>query len=258
MNRIIFTILHLALVAVNPFLFADQPADGSDIGEIKHSFFLVHGMTGGGWDWQIIDQLLSEKGQYVYRVTLTGLGERVHLASPSIGLETHISDVENSIAFENKHAVILVGHSYGGMVIGGVMDRIPEKISHGIFLDAIVPEHGKSVADLRPELLKFRVSEGMIHPAWISFDSLPPHDVPQSFKTLTDKVSFSNPKIVGIKATVVVFSNNPLERQKRMINDHSWRRAEAMGWDIRHLISDHNAQRSKPEELVDLLLEIVN
>tara|TARA_A100000164_G_C21636457_1_gene643724 strand:+ start:40 stop:687 length:648 start_codon:yes stop_codon:yes gene_type:complete len=215
-------------------------------------------MTGGGWDWQIVDQLLSEKGQYVNRVTLTGLGERAHLATPSIGLETHISDVENAIVFENKHKVILVGHSYGGMVIGGVMYRIPDKIFHGIFLDAIVPQHGKSVVDLRHDLLKFRVSDGMIHPAWVSLDSLPPHDVPQPLKTFTDKVSFNDPKIMEIKATFVLFSNNPGERQKRMMNDHSWRRAEAMGWDMKHLISDHNAQRSNPEGLANLLLEIVD
>lgn len=257
MNKIMVAVL-LSIVGVgHTLLFASQTSEKGGKPRDNDTFFLVHGMTGGGWDWQIVDQLLSARGAYVNRVTLTGLGERVHLANPAIGLDTHISDVENAIAFENKDNVILVGHSYGGMVISGVMDRIPEHISHAIFLDAIVPKDGTSVADLRPDLLKNRVVDGMIYPEWVRSGTGRPRDVPQSLKTLTDRVSFSHPKVTNIPSTLVIFSKNRKERELRAVNDQSWHTAEARGWTIRHLQSDHNAQRSHPEALVKLLFEIV-
>ena len=95
-----------------------------------------------------MDSLLTAQGHRVYRVTLTGLGERVHLASPSIGLTTHIADVVNTISWEQLEDVVLVGHSYGGMVITGVADRIPARIRALIYVDAFLPESGESVARL--------------------------------------------------------------------------------------------------------------
>ena len=94
----------------------------------RRTFVFVHGATGGSWDWRVIDSLMTPRGQRVVRPSLTGLGERVHLASPDIGLTTHIDDVVNAILWENLHDIILVGHSYGGMVIAGVADRIPDRI----------------------------------------------------------------------------------------------------------------------------------
>ena len=75
------------------------------------TYVIVHGAWGGGWDWRRVDSILTARGQEVYRVTLTGLGERVHLASPSIGLNTHIEDVVNTIRWEELRNVVLVGHS---------------------------------------------------------------------------------------------------------------------------------------------------
>ena len=114
----------------------------------KITFVVVHGATAGGWEWKKCAQFLTDDGHTVYRVTLTGLGERMHLNSPDIDLETHINDVVNTILFEDLHDVVLTGHSYGGMVITGVMDRIPERIRHVVFLDAAVPDDGMSIRDL--------------------------------------------------------------------------------------------------------------
>ncbi|MBI6116566.1 alpha/beta fold hydrolase [Salegentibacter maritimus] len=94
----------------------------------KSVFVLVHGTWGGGWAFKQVDSLLTENGNVVYRPTLTGQGERVHLSSPEIGLKTHITDIVNTILYEDLHDVILVGHSYGGMIITGVADTIPERI----------------------------------------------------------------------------------------------------------------------------------
>ena len=112
------------------------------------TFVLVHGATAGGWIWRSVPSLLRAAGQDVYTPTLTGLGERRHLFSPDITMETHILDVLNVLIFEDLHHVILVGHSYGGAVITGVAERAAERLSHLVYLDAFVPQDGEAVKDL--------------------------------------------------------------------------------------------------------------
>jgi pimeloyl-ACP methyl ester carboxylesterase len=90
---------------------------------------LVPGITAGGWVWAQVAPRLREAGHVVYTPTLTGLGERVHLASPEVDLETHIADIVNVLEFEELTDVVLVGHSYGGMVITGVADRVPDRLA---------------------------------------------------------------------------------------------------------------------------------
>ena len=85
-----------------------------------------------------VDELLTADGNRVYRPTLTGQGESSHLAGPNIDLDTHITDIVNVILWENLHDIVLVGHSYGGMVITGVADRVPDRIKHIIYLDAFL------------------------------------------------------------------------------------------------------------------------
>lgn len=111
----------------------------------KPTIVIVHGAWGGSWAFRKVEALLREKGFNVYRPQLTGLGERVHLARPDIGLSTHIDDVVNTILFEDLHDVILMGHSYGGMVITGVADRVPDRIRRLVYVDAFVPNDGESV-----------------------------------------------------------------------------------------------------------------
>lgn len=115
----------------------------------KPAIVIVHGAWGGGWAFKRVDHLLREKGFDVYRVTLTGQGERVHLGSPAVGLSTHIDDVVNTIIFEGLRDVVLVGHSYGGMVITGVVDRIPDRVRRVIYLDALLPNDGESMVSAR-------------------------------------------------------------------------------------------------------------
>jgi pimeloyl-ACP methyl ester carboxylesterase len=104
---------------------------------------IVHGAWGGGWDWRGVEQVLRQRGASVYRPTLTGLGERCHLASPDIDLTTHVTDIVNVIEWEELEDVILLGHSYGGMVITGVADRVPDRIRRLVYLDAFLPFDGE-------------------------------------------------------------------------------------------------------------------
>jgi pimeloyl-ACP methyl ester carboxylesterase len=108
---------------------------------------LVHGAWHGGWCWRKVAPILRAAGHDVYTPTLTGLGERAHLATPDIDLDTHIRDISAVFFYEDLENVILVGHSYGGMVVGGVAPQVVARLAGVIYLDAFMPEDGKSLAD---------------------------------------------------------------------------------------------------------------
>lgn len=116
------------------------------------TYVLVHGAWHGGWCWRNVTPLLRAGGHEVYSPTLTGLGERVHLLSPEVGLDTHIKDVVNVLEFEELTEVVLVGHSYGGMVITGVAEQAAARLAHLVYLDAFIPWDGQPLfALLGPE-----------------------------------------------------------------------------------------------------------
>lgn len=117
---------------------------------------IVPGAFGGGWEWGEVASLLRKSGHDVFTPSLTGLAERVHLATPETGLGTHIEDILNVLRYEDLHAVVLAGQSYGGMVITGVADRMPERIAHLVYLDALVPADGQSVFDILPPSYRSR------------------------------------------------------------------------------------------------------
>jgi pimeloyl-ACP methyl ester carboxylesterase len=112
------------------------------------SFVLVHGGAHGGWCYERVARILRSAGHDVHTPTMTGLGERSHLVRPGIDLDLHIRDIVAVLHYEDLRDVILVGHSYGGMVITGVADRASERISHLVYLDAAMPANGESLADM--------------------------------------------------------------------------------------------------------------
>jgi len=112
------------------------------------TYLICHGAWSGGWSWKSVRALLGAAGHEVYAPSYTGLGDRAHLANPMVGLGTHIQDIVSLIEFEDLTDLILVAHSYGGMVATGVGDRLPERIRHLVYLDALVPADGQSVRDL--------------------------------------------------------------------------------------------------------------
>jgi pimeloyl-ACP methyl ester carboxylesterase len=114
------------------------------------TFVLVHGAWHGSWCWSRVRKALQQQGHEVFTPTLTGVGERSHLLSPEVNLETHILDVLNLVRWEALSDLVLCGHSYGGMVVSGAADRIPGHIRSLVFLDAFVPDDGQSLADFAP------------------------------------------------------------------------------------------------------------
>lgn len=224
----------------------------------KPTIVIVHGAWGGSWAWRKVDAMLREKGFNVYRPQLTGLGDRVHLSRPDIGLSTHIDDVVNTILFEDLHEIILVGHSYGGMVITGVADRVPDRIRRLVYLDAFVPKDGESAMSLvggRGDWLKNMVKGDYIVPAWVKPDQPPPKDVPQPLKTFTETIVLKNQSGFKVPAAYIL----TVEAGKEPKNDDFWsqaQRAKERGWPVLQLTADHNAQWSAPEALVEMLTAI--
>lgn len=225
----------------------------------KPVIMIVHGAWGGGWAFKKTDSLLREKGAIVYRPTLTGQGERVHLANADVGLSNHINDVVNTILFEDLHDIVLVGHSYGGMVITGVADRVPERIKKLIYLDAFVPNDGESVADIRSisaEELKQMGPNGFMVPAWVKAGQQPPIDVPHSLKTFTEKIVLKNAAASKLDAAYIL----TVDAGKKAKEDDfalSAERARQRNWPVVILQADHNPQWSAPVELVDKLLSLM-
>jgi pimeloyl-ACP methyl ester carboxylesterase len=230
------------------------------------TFVLVHGTYHGGWCWRRVADLLEAKGHKVYAPTLTGLGERSHLMSGMITLDTHISDVTNVIKWENLQNVVLVGHSYAGFVVSGVAERALPTISSIVFLDAFFPQNGERVVDLAPPDLRdatlaaaaknevgrpippakaFHVNEN--DQAWVdskltpqpTFASLTPIVLTGAREKIAKKtyiraVSYPNPRFDGY-----------LEKLKQ---DPGWR---TYGVD-----SGHDVMVDKPERLTEILLEV--
>src|SRR5262249_14599804 len=112
------------------------------------TFVLVHPAWHGAWFWKKLAPLLRDRGHAVFTPTLTGLGERSHLARPDIGLGVHVTDIVNVLEHEELHDIVIVGDSSSGSVVTGVADRVPEQIAFVVYLDAFVPEDGQSVFDL--------------------------------------------------------------------------------------------------------------
>ncbi len=168
----------------------------------KNTYVLVAGAWHGAWVWRDVVPVLRGMGHAVSTPTLTGLGERRHLASAGVGLGTHIEDVVAHIEMEDLHAVTLVGWSYGGMVTTAVAARLPERIKSMIYLDAFVPEPGKALVDYvpaerRPGLEAFKNHDvaipafapevfGITDPALLAY--ITPRLAPQPWRTFFEPV----------------------------------------------------------------------
>ena len=248
-----FVLTAAAVLSASTSALAGAPAE-------KLTYVIVHGATAGGWEWKRTGQFLTDDGHTVYRATLTGLGERMHLNSPEINLETHVLDVVNLILFEDLHDVVLTGHSYGGMVVTGVMDRVPERIRHVVFLDAAVPDDGMSLWDLfggsgPPDPSRF--ADGFMQVPWVKAGTPPPYNVKQSVKCFSQPVSYKNPAALKLPVTYVAFVPKDKSAEERSRTDKSWQRAVARGWTIRTFPGGHVAQQEDPRGVATLMEEAV-
>lgn len=220
------------------------------------TYVFVPGGFSSGADFAVIAEQLRRKGRRVFALTLTGLGERVHLLSPQTGLETHIRDVTNTLLFNGLDDVILVGHSYGGMVITGAADRMPERISTLVYLDALVPRHGESA-------LQAAAAGASVPPPVMTGDVMPLTNevaallgipaslrwryTPQPMKTMTDPI-FLTGAYKGVRKRVYLRAR----RFPGMAATYARIRNER-GWRLEEIDAGHNVMNEAPQQIVKLL-----
>ncbi|HET9920415.1 MAG TPA: alpha/beta fold hydrolase [Ktedonobacteraceae bacterium] len=237
------------------------------------TFVLVHGAWHGGWCWQKVIPFLEEAGHEVYAPTLTGLAERASELSPDVGLDTHIQDIVGLLTEKNLHGVILVGHSYGAMVITGVVDQVPERIAHLVYLDTFVPRDGESMADSSPMVIRLLRKQAQAHGDGWRVDSHGTYGVttepdrsmvrrsvtPQPLKTLEQPLHLKNPAIVSAKPRTHIDCTGSgffFSLMRHLVARRALPPTEA-GWRLRQLPTGHDAMITMPRELADLLLEVV-
>jgi pimeloyl-ACP methyl ester carboxylesterase len=241
------------------------------------TFVLVHGGWHGGWCWQKVIPLLEAAGHQVYAPTLTGLAERASELSPDVGLDTHIQDIVGLLVDKDLHGVVLVGHSYGGMVITGVVDAVPERIAHLVYLDTFVPRDGESMVDVS-SIVKYLVRKQVQADGWrvdppkersLGVTTEPDRSwvrsrlTPQPLKTLEQPLQLKNPAIVSTKPRTYIECTSGgfffLLMQRivaHLLAPRALPPTEA-GWRLRKLPTGHDAMITMPRELADLLLEVV-
>jgi pimeloyl-ACP methyl ester carboxylesterase len=217
---------------------------------------------------------LQAAGHGVYAPTLTGLGERSHLASPDINLSTHIQDILNVLIYEDLTDVVLVGHSYSGMVIAGVADRAPERVIGLVYLDAFVPEDGQSLHDIfRPPYGEGVNLEALLVDGWrLPYPFLErPFGItsevdaqwvlgkitPQPVKTLLEPVHFTNGGAPAIPRTYIYLRSPGGQPPDTEFVWFAERARTQPGWTYHELVSGHDAMLIIPEAVAALLLEAV-
>jgi pimeloyl-ACP methyl ester carboxylesterase len=177
------------------------------------TFVLVHGAWHGGWCWTRLIPLLESAGHRAFGPSLTGLGDQAWLLSPEIGLGTHVQDIVELVQEQRLRQVILVGHSYGSMVITEVADRVPDQVAHLVYLDTFVPRMGEAMSDIAPLVIGvFRRQARRRGDGWRvdppqgnSFGVTEATDVswvramvtPQPLKTFEEPLRLTNPDIVS-------------------------------------------------------------
>jgi len=224
------------------------------------NFVLVHGAWHGGWCWTRVSPLLRAAGHTVFTPTLTGLGERSHLLTRDVDLDTHITDIVQVLEFEDLEKVILVGHSYGGMVITGVADKAGARIGQLVYLDAMLPENDKAITDYSPRKFAPITEDSWHDPASEpqEYGVTDERDVAWMKKRLTDMprkcmtqpLKLADDKSRRIKGAYILCSTWPFAGEAA-------RRAKERGYRYRELTSaGHDAMITQPHELTQILIEL--
>ena len=228
------------------------------------TFVLVHGVWHGGWCWSRVANILRARGHRVTAPTQTGLGERSHLLSPQITIQTFVDDIVRHLHFEDLFKVVLVGHSFGGIPITGVADLVPDRIAKLIYLDAIMLESGETWLSLLPDdmardrtELAQKTSGGLTLPPAPadSFGVSRPEDIafveprltPHPFRTFTTALDLKNPVGNSLPADYIRCTD-PAYRPAIVALD----RAQILGWPVEEIATGHDAMVTEPQALADL------
>lgn len=233
------------------------------------TYVLVHGAWHGGWCWDRVAPTLRGAGHRAITPTHTGLGDRAHLLTRDVGLETFLQDIIATIEMEELTDVILVGHSFGGTIITGVADRIPERISRLVYLDAVIPESGKNTFSTESSALAGeRITQSMLSSAGLTFPVPQPgafgvtnvddaawlmrHLRPHPLRTYADTLVYTPPIGHGRPIHYIACVNPGYPPLGAM---HAFAKSQP-GWRYQEIDSGHNAMVIAPKELAQRLLAI--
>lgn len=232
------------------------------------TFVLLHGAWHGAWCWRRVEPLLRAAGHRVFTPTQTGVGERCHLLSERITLETFAKDLTNVLEFEDLHEVILVGHSFGGITITAAADRMRSRIRSLVYLDALILQDGQSsfsvipaeLADARRRLAR-ETSAGLSIPV-PDPSALGVHDAadaawlkarctPHPISTYEDRLRIDGPIANGLPATYVAVKPDyaPLASSREFAKSQA-------GWKYVEIDAGHDAMVTSPKAVADLLLAV--
>lgn len=230
----------------------------------QRTFVLVHGGFHGGWCWADVAVRLRARGHRVYTPTQTGCGERSHLMSADITLDTFVTDIANVLHWEDLHEVVLVGHSFGGCAISGVADRMPGRLRQLIYLDSVILQSGQTMFDgLSPEAVQVRRQAalagdglGIEAPTAASFGIQDAGQAAfvqarltrQPLSTYTSALTLAHPVTNGVPAVYVECTDPPLAS---IASTREWVRASGMK--SVQMRTGHDAMISAPGELAELL-----
>lgn len=233
------------------------------------TYLLVHGAWHGGWCWRRVAEILRDRGHQVHTPTLTGLGERAHLATPEICLDTHIDDVLGVIDAEELEDVVLCGHSYGGMVITPVLDRRVEAFRAGVWLDAFVPQDGRSLMDAWPAERAQHIREQVathgegwkVAPMSPEYFGVMDEDnanwivrrcVPQPLRTFTQPAHLTGAWKTVPKKMYLLAEHHPNSR----FDVYATPLRSDPDWDVRTVPAGHDVMIDTPELLADIFMEL--
>ncbi|MFJ2395278.1 alpha/beta fold hydrolase [Streptomyces sp. NPDC087843] len=238
------------------------------------TYLLVHGAWHSGECWERVVPLLESAGHRALTPSLTGHGDKARLLGPEVGLDTHVDDIVELITEEDLTEVVLVGHSYAGLVISAAADRLPDRIAHLVYLDAMVPEDGESAADVMPvtqALIDLALKSdngwrvpplpGLPPPSGL-FGVTDPADVAWLRTTLSDlsvrclqqPVRLGNPAANSIPRTHIhCTEGRPEGFDRRPVPATQPNGSPAR---VRELATGHDCMVTMPAELTDLLLEL--
>ncbi len=227
------------------------------------TFLIAHGSWSAGWVWKKMRPLMAVRGHTLVTPTCTGVGERAHLAHKDIDLDTHIEDMLQVLFYEDLRDVILVGHSYGGMVATGVADRARDRIKHLVYLDAYVPEEGKSAHDYAPaerreSQLKSLLDGWKVPPGGVPADTSPEDKAwltarrtPQPIKAYEQKFHFENGPLTLPRTFIYAKKHLPGDYFRPFME-----RARREGWKVYEIDASHSPHVTAPEELMRILDEV--
>jgi pimeloyl-ACP methyl ester carboxylesterase len=231
------------------------------------TFLVAHGAWSAGWAWKKMHPLISAAGHRLFTPTYTGLGEREHLANPSNDLDTHIQDMLAVIKYEDLRDVVLIGHSYGGMVATGVADRARDRIAQLIYLDAFVPRDGQALFDLISPIARrgmqenakagdgWRVPPNPITPDTSEADAkwLAERRLPQSIKCFEAPVRLRDTEITLPRSYIYCTRVTPADSFRPFAE----RAKSERGWRYYEIDASHSPHVTAPETLAALLEVIV-